>query len=197
VRAANFGEALTAAGFNPFEHQLTTVLANYFKSGGTEDRLKELIDLAKKMSGDGHAGAALIKGPMLTAVARQTVEGARGQSEPAGMSPFGNASPPSSNRHHVSAREPTKSQRAATLTAAKAAAQTIMDTLKVDGRAIGDWTVAEARRASANKRRESFILREAVRVVANADPSAKLRDVVKIREMKRIHERAMELRNAA
>jgi hypothetical protein len=77
------GEKLQAAGFNQFEHQLKTVLLNYFKSGGAEDRLQVLIADAKRMSGMGRVAVAANSGRSDIAQTRQPVEGENGHIAPA------------------------------------------------------------------------------------------------------------------
>lgn len=96
----------------------------------------------------------------------------------------------------IPVREPTQQQRTASHAAAKVAAITIMDTLKIDGIAIGNWTVARARVEGKRKTREGYILSEAVKLVANAPSTALLRNVVKMSEMQRIRQKAEEIADA-
>lgn len=94
-------------------------------------------------------------------------------------------------------REPSAAQRAAAGSVAKSMAITVLDTLKIDGRAIGDWTVAEARAAGRTKTREGYILIEVARVVANAPGHTLVRDIAKPGEVQRIMQRAAEVADAA
>jgi hypothetical protein len=77
------------------------------------------------------------------------------------------------------------------------AALSILDTFKIDGRAIGDYSVAEALRIGKNKTRDAQILLRLARVVANADPSALLRHVVKGREVELAIQAAAEIADAS
>jgi len=102
--------------------------------------------------------------------------------------------------HSVSAlpvREPTPAQRAAALSVARSIAVTILDTYRIDGIALGEWTVAEALRASKTKTMHGYILRECTRMVANAPSGAKLKTIVKPHEAQRIIQRAAEVSDAA
>jgi hypothetical protein len=94
------------------------------------------------------------------------------------------------------AREPTFQQRMISARNAHIVAITIMDTLKIDGRPIGDWTVAEARQAGRLKTREGHILIAASRMVANAAGNELLREVVKPAEMQKIIQKAAEAADA-
>jgi hypothetical protein len=94
-------------------------------------------------------------------------------------------------------REPSAAQRAAALSVARSIAVTVLDTYRIDGIALGEWTVAEALRASKTKTMHGFILRECTRMVANAPSGAKLKTIVKPHEAQRIIQRAAEASDAA
>jgi hypothetical protein len=79
---------------------------------------------------------------------------------------------------------------------AKASAITVLDTLKIDGRSIGDWTVGEARKAGPQKTREGAILIAATRQVANAQGFQRIRDVLKVDELQAIMQKAAEISDA-
>lgn len=97
----------------------------------------------------------------------------------------------------ISFRQPNAADLSAAALVAKRAAVTIMDTLKIDGKAIGDWTVAEAYEAGTSKVRDGYILREAARHAANALPNQTLRDVVSVAHMQRIVQTAAETADAS
>lgn len=93
-------------------------------------------------------------------------------------------------------RAPSPTAVAASLSVAKRAAVSVLDTLKIDGVAIGDWTVAEARHAGRTKIRNGYILLAATKLVANAPDDARLREVVKEAELQRIIQSAAEAADA-
>lgn len=95
-------------------------------------------------------------------------------------------------------REPTAAARAASRHVAGIGARiTIFDSLKIDGRPVGDFTVGEARSAGHAKTREGHILLAALKVVANVKGDELLRSVVKLREMERIVQNAAEVADVA
>ena len=93
--------------------------------------------------------------------------------------------------------KPTASQIAAGTRRADYLGKTILDTYKIGGKAIGDYSVREALGYGRQLTREGYILRRMSGVVANADPDAKLRDVVKVKEAQRIIQEAAEVADAA
>lgn len=93
-------------------------------------------------------------------------------------------------------REPSESMRRTTMAIEKMVSVTVLDTLKIDGRAIGDYTIDEARKYGRIKTREGAILIEASRVVANAPSNALIRNVVKPAEIQRIMQSAAETADA-
>lgn len=205
-------DALSTASFVPRDYKLGAAVQEFIRSGGTIAKAHEIVDVAaKRMPSTGHS-ADTKNGQMESASARHLVEGERGHLTHAAKGHIGGAAPPSSNRGgdgHGSrsassglppvaapVREPSVGQRSASAAVAKAAAITVMDTLKIDGRAIGDWTVSEARNAGRLKSREGYILIEASRMVANAKGNETLRSVVKEHEMQKIMQRAAEVADA-
>lgn len=92
--------------------------------------------------------------------------------------------------------EPTEGQVAAAVKVRSKIALTILDTYRIDGRPIGDWQVGEAMQAARRKTHEGRILQIASRWVANADPSQRLRDIVKADDMNRIIQLAAEAADA-
>ena len=108
--------------------------------------------------------------------------------------------------HHSDAHIPAKSllpralspsQLHAARAIRQAAAITVLDTFKIDGRAIGDYTVSEALRIGKDKTRDAHVLLVLARKVANANPWAKLRDVVKISEVQSAIQSAAEAADVA
>jgi hypothetical protein len=205
------GSALSSAGFQPRDFKLGAAVQEFIKSGGTVEKAHEIVDAAaKRMPGTSQIVLA-DNGHHVSAQTRQPVEDERGQNHDSENGQPSLASSSSSNRggagHAYAAqssqslgaapvREPTTQQRVTSAAIAKAAAVTVMDTLKIDGRSVGDWTVTEARRAGRLKSREGYILIEAARVVANAPGNATLRSVVKEAEMQKIIQRAAEVADA-
>ena len=186
-------------------------IAKYLNSGGTIERALERVRIAAgRMSGRGLSGSAS-DGQTRFAPTRQPVEDVVADTclpdranTPVPASSFnrGGEGPThlAQSRPALSAlpvREPSSSQRTVAGMIAKAAAVTVLDTLKIDGRAIGDWTVAEARAAGKTKTREGRILIEASRMVANAPANALIRDVVKANELQLIMQKAAEVSDAA
>ncbi len=74
----------------------------------------------------------------------------------------------------------------------KQAAVTIMETLKIDGRSIGDWTIGEALRVGRDKLCNGHILVAVARHYSNADHNAKVRDLIKLGDLQRIIQQAAE-----
>lgn len=206
-----FSEAFQAKGIHQRDVDLDIAIAKYLNSGGTVLGIIDRANVAAaRMSGEGQSCVAST-GQASYAQTRQQVEGTAGQlfnarkgRDLVAAAPFNRGGdghtmdallerPPIAS---IPVREPTKSQRSAALAAAKVASISVMDTLKIDGRAIGDWTVSEAKRRGHDKTREGYILIAASRLVANAEPNALLRNVVKVRELQRIQQRAMEVADA-
>lgn len=198
-------------GIDHRDVEFDIAISKYLNAGGTVAGALRRVEIAsERMSGMGRSSNANDGHPW-PAQTRQQVEGGGGPADRAVKGQMTAATPPSFNRGEdghakvahsghrsgaVLAREPTASQRSAALAAAKVASISVMDTLKIDGRSIGDWTVAEARTRGHDKTREGYILTAAARVVANAEPHALIRDVVKVREIQRIQQQAMEAADA-
>jgi len=205
---SSMGAAMQRAGVKPEDVAFDIAIAKYLNSGGTFERAHERLRIAERMSG---AGREQIAGRLpVDAQARQPVEDARGRNHHASNGLLPRALSSSSNRgggghsedaqsraiFAVPVREPSASQRTAAASVAKVVALTILDTLKIDGRAVGDWTVGEARSSGRAMSREGYILIEAARTVANATGAERLRDVVKPDEMQKIIQRAAEFSDA-
>lgn len=99
--------------------------------------------------------------------------------------------------HVVHPGKPTAAQIAAGTRRADHLGKTILDTYKIGGKVIGDYSVREALGYGRQLTREGYILRHMAGVVANADPDAKLRDVVKVKEAHRIIQQAAEFADGA
>jgi hypothetical protein len=208
---STLGDALVEAGFDRAEMDLGAAVTKFLKSGGTIAAAHAVVDTsAERMSGRGHTTTAN-DGRSALAPTRQPVEDGRATSRM--FSGQENLAPPSSSNrgregqgshalqrqtgNAVPVREPSRTQRTVAGMIAKASAVTVLDTLKIDGRAIGDWTVAEARAAGKTKTREGWILIEASRVVANAPANALIRSVIKADELQIIMQNAAEISDAA
>jgi hypothetical protein len=183
-------------------------IALLLNQGGTIDEAQQRLDLARERM-SGAAMGAMPKGHSSHAAFRQPVEdGEANLNAPQGL--HQSAAPSSPHRapeaifgmpkgHRVAAipaREPSQTQRDAAAHVAKIMALTVLDSYKIDGRAIGDWTVSEARAAGKLKAREGYILIEAARHVANAQGNELLRAIIKPAEMQRIIQRAAEAADA-
>lgn len=97
-------------------------------------------------------------------------------------------------------REPTAQQRSIAAAQAKAAATlSIMDTIKIDGLALGDWTITNALKYGKTVTREGFILigaaRKATERFANIPGNTTLR-ILRISDMQEVVQRAAELSDA-
>jgi hypothetical protein len=203
-------EAFKVAGLSQADVAFDTAIARYLNSGGTIERARARLDVAAaRMPARDHCGYAQDSQPEDVPNRQPVEDGGANDLMPQGQSVA--ASPSSSNRggeglnpgtharqmrDAVLVREPTQQQRSAAASVAKVLAITVLDTLKIDGRAIGDWTVGEARAAGRIKSREGVILIEASRVVANAPSNALIREVVKPSEMQRIMQTAAEAADA-
>lgn len=75
-------------------------------------------------------------------------------------------------------------------------AVTIMDTLKIDGRSVGDWTIAEALEAGKSKVRDGRILHAVATHAANAPANALVRNVVSVPVLQRIMQESAEFADA-
>jgi hypothetical protein len=204
-------EAFKVAGLSHADVAFDTAIARYLNSGGTIERARARLDVAAARMPAMDPANSVRNGQAESVQIRQPVEDARGHKGYIQEDPDQRASPSSSNlggeglvidAHArqlaiaVPVREPTPQQRSAAASVAKVLAITVLDTLKIDGRAIGDWTVGEARAAGRIKSREGVILIEASRVVANAPSNALIREVVKPSEMQRIMQTAAEAADA-
>lgn len=198
-----------AAGFDQSDHQARAAASAFVLAGGTRDGWLALYDAAVGMSRPGPSQHS--DGQQPVAGSRQKVEGGEGQMPRAQPGHIPSASAPSSNRDReghansapaghllvaLSVREPTDSQRSASLKAAKTVSVTIMDTFKIDGVAIGSWSVALARVEARRKTRDGYILREALKAAGDASDKALLRNVVKLEQMQRIRQASEEFADA-
>jgi hypothetical protein len=81
---------------------------------------------------------------------------------------------------------------------AKAIARTVLDSFKVrDGRAIGDLAFHEIEALRAANVREASVFRQIQKHVANADPWARVRDLIKAEDLERMIQRAAEVSDAS
>lgn len=204
-------QAFENAGLTPRDNELDRAIAKYLNSGGTIEGAQARLNVAAaRMPGMSHAARAS-DGLITVAQTRQPVEDVRGHSLSVRENQTVTASPSSSNRggeghddlaqsrrfaNAVPVREPSESMRRTSLAIEKMVSVTVFDTLKIDGRAIGDWTIGEARAAGRLKSREGAILIEASRVVANAPSNALIRNIVKPAEIQRIMQSAAETADA-
>lgn len=94
-------------------------------------------------------------------------------------------------------REPSKEDIAAAKDVDKVIRLTILQSYKIDGRPVGNFTFGEAIRYGKKKTQEGYILTQASRVVANPDHSMKLEDAVKVAEMEEIIKKSKEIPDAA
>jgi len=170
----------------------------FLRDGGTVVEAKALVDRAaeqlarrnqsRQTSGDA-GGRPIAAGParvnVLPASPTSSDPGAKSRVPEAAV----HLAPPD--------RSPSPQQRAISARNAQVVATTIMDTLVIDKKPIGEWTIADARRESGRKTFEGYILREATRVVANARSDAKIRYVLKVEELQLIQQRAAEFADAA
>lgn len=220
MSATQLADALRVAGINQrdvdFDKSIAIAIERFIASGGTnEGALMRLQRIVERMSGMGQTANA-DKGPTSSAQTRQPVEdGGANSAMPQGQKAAAPSS--SSNRggegqgviahqgqfdHALPVREP-KPQRvpidfgAAALAIKTKLALTVLDTLKIDGRAIGDFTVGEARRLGPQKTREGHILIAATRKVANAQGFQLIRDVLKPDELQVIMQKAAEVSDEA
>lgn len=77
-------------------------------------------------------------------------------------------------------------------------ARTVFDSFKVrDGRPIGDVTFGELGALLSENTREAAVVRQIMKHVSYADPSTKVRDVVKQADLERMIQRAAEVADAA
>lgn len=210
MRASNLGEALKQAGFDPLKHRVKLAASEFVSAGGSREEWLAVYDAVTGMSGCGRENTAS-DGHPIGAAPRQQVEGGDAKIIiPSGHHGF--ASSPSSGRDRedlassaqaghlpgvLPVREPTESQRSASLIAAKAVSVTIMDTFKIDGVAIGSWSVALARVEARRKTRDGYILRMAVKAAGDAPDKALLRNVVKLEQMQRIRQASEEFADAS
>jgi len=81
--------------------------------------------------------------------------------------------------------------------AARVTIQTIFDTFMIGGKPVGEYTTQEAIGVGRTNIRHGYILLRMARVVANPDPNAKLRNIVKLNEAQRIIKQAIEESNVA
>jgi hypothetical protein len=189
MSATALGDAMERAGFNKIEMQFYAACTEFLKAGGGNARGVELLGRAeeelRRRGRVGHVRSTDQRAHVPSPQANRERGGQRGC---ASDGPCAGASP---------SREPTAAQRSAAGAVAKAAALTVLDTCRIDGRAVGDWTIGEAERAGRSKTREGAILLAATRVVANAPANALIRDVVRPKEMQIILQQAAEASDAA
>jgi len=177
--------------------QLLTVAANFILAGGQRAQWVGAFDRAVEMSGKGQDIDADC-GQVESAQPRHTNEGEEAKFKvPQGQS-IG-ASSPSHRLVTFIAREPTAQQRSIGADNAKKIALTVMDTMKIDGLSIGDWTITNALRAGKNMTHEGLVLLGAARRAklkyANLPGNTLLRHALKPADMQNIVRRAMEKTN--
>ena len=204
------GAALVRAGIPPEDVEFDIAIARYINLGGTIARALVRLDAAAaRMPGMGQYEKANSFGRVVVAHDRQQIEDSghsyfvSSDAEPRMPKSSSSRGGDSLNSRAdgltkiaIPVSEPTRQQRAASAVAANVMAITIMDTLKIDGRSIGNWTVSEARKSGHLKTREGYILIHASRMVANANGSELLRHVVKAKELQKIIQKAAEVADA-
>lgn len=79
---------------------------------------------------------------------------------------------------------------------ANQAAITILDTILIDGKPLGDWTFGECQELGAAHVRNGHILLAIGRHYANIDPRERVRDHMKIEEVQKIVQAAAETADA-
>lgn len=202
-----FSAAFSKAGLDTRDVEFDIAIAKYLNSGGTIDGMRSRIDVAAQRMPDVDLRNRDTLSVRSVSTVRQPVEGDEAE-RGLQSSRTPHASSPSSNRggegqrtvaencqvrHALPVREPTLEQRSAALAVAKIS---VMDTLRIDGRPIGDWTVSEARKAGHDKTREGYILLAASRFVANARGFETIRSVMKAEQMQQIIQKAAEVADA-
>lgn len=217
-------DALSSAGFDHVAFQVRAFLMTYYRSGGSERLLLQLNDEVKQMLGIGHISGAVDdgeRGPADLQLSGQATSehhgcGAGQDDAEADFAlsedqvPCASASSANGAGHERGARkngpltharpvavEQSESRRAVAARNAKTAATTIMDTLVINGNAIGDYSVGVAKRLGRTKSREGYILLAAARHAANAKGSDRIRDVVSVSAMQKIVQQAAEYADAA
>lgn len=91
-------------------------------------------------------------------------------------------------------RQPTPADRRAARKAAEAAAVTIMDTTRVrDGRAIGDIAMGELGTLIGANRYEAALLDLVRQHYRNASPFARVREIIKLKDLERMKQKAAEI----
>lgn len=203
---------MKACDAQPHEYAFGAAVITFLAAGGSVERAHDLVDAAaSRKRGDGLHSRSQDLALVIAAVSASPigpevldVHAPQEANERVTSAPTYNEVPAGETMEIMPAhvgpavlvsprRIPSAGQQQATLRVARASAASILDTLLIDGRCVGDWTVAEARTAGRTKTREGYILIKASRVVANADPTAKLREVVKTAEMEAIVSRASEM----
>lgn len=204
----SLAEAFEAAGLKQRDIALKQAIALFLNHGGTIERLREIVEeTAERMRGEDQCRLAnhgqrtrvrpaqpVEEEAICDRVSKDHVSDVASSSP--SREPITDGVPLHGQLANVASREPSPAQRAAASIVAKTIALTVLDSFKVDGLAIGDWTVAEARVAGRRKSREGYILIEAARHVANANGDEKLRQIIKPLEMERIIQRAAEVADA-
>lgn len=203
-------DALSSAGFDHVAFQVRAFLMTYYRSGGSERRLLQLNDEVKQMLGIGQDINADVDDGEVRVADPQLYDDAEAQERMSSQdeSPVASASSDGAGQmehtrkgHGVPARpvvvEQSESRRSVAARNAQAAATTIMDTVMINGNAIGDYSVGVAKRLGRTKSREGYILLAASRHAANAKGSDRIRDVVSISAMQKIVQQAAEYADAA
>jgi hypothetical protein len=186
--------AFERAGFSRHQMRAHSAVSEFIAAGGTRDEWIAVFDAYQRLprerqpNGDG-AGHPLIA----------SGHNRHARPSPTNRDGVGHTLTSPAVGHQADARpvrEPTVIERRASSSVARVVALTVLDTFRIDGRPVGDWTVGEARRVGREKTRYGAILIEASRLVANAKDTAKLRDVVKVAEMQKIIQHAAEVADA-
>lgn len=172
--------AFEKAGYSKADMILFTAATTYLQSGGTVDRAAEVFAEAyKRLRGD-----QLVRDSHSNPVA-STANGA-GQHNVAPRTMGARA-----------AREPSAQERAASGAVARTVAITVLDTYRIrDGRCIGDVSYGEIERLRTANASEAAVFDQILKHVTSADHAAKVRDLIKVKDLQRFIQNAARLADA-
>jgi hypothetical protein len=205
------GEKLRRAGVNELENSALADISRWMNNGMTEDRAVALVRSAYAMRGEGQISVADKATGHLPSAPHTNGDG---RGHPIVSREGQHTQAPSSPHHRERegrieaadkatvdvppAREPSAAAKRAMVEVRKAISVSIMDTFKVrDGRSIGEVRFGELEAMRGESARDAFLFRQLQKHAANADPSARVRDVVKVETLQRMLQKSAELADAA
>jgi hypothetical protein len=180
AKQTTMSAAFEKAGYSKADMILFAAATNYLQSGGTVSKAAEIFVEAQKRLQGGHVAFDSHN------------SNASSQRDGAGQHNVGTRI-----MDARAAREPSEADKKAAGRTRNVIAITVFDSFKVrDGRSIGQVSFGELERLRYSNAHEAAVVRQILNHVTSADHAAKIKDLIKARDLQRFIQRASEIADA-